>query len=310
MVVWGGLSCPAGAGDGKQDLGRASRGRCCPANLPPGRREAPPPWLCLGFPGLLGLGCKPSTAWTHSPERLALQVLGYQHRSLENFISHACSCCSECCLLGSWQFNELLGIKNVSVLYPSAYFYGNPYLVGTLELVMSGSNCKGNARASHRRGTSAAPEQSKSKEMPWHQWWPTEEHLTLLGLHGLELLQYALYLLFHSLAQAQAACWTLSGNQQYRCTTQQFGNTLKIPPLAFQCEHSLLTTWAQISLLSDGDWHLLLEREAFIWKSYQILEWFICYLRLFSFPSSQIKQLLLAWKTGKAGRVREMTTYN
>lgn len=166
MVVWGGLSCPAGAGDGKQDLGRASRGRCCPANLPPGRREAPPPWLCLGFPGLLGLGCKPSTAWTHSPERLALQVLGYQHRSLENFISHACSCCSECCLLGSWQFNELLGIKNVSVLYPSAYFYGNPYLVETLELVMSGSNCKGNARASHRRGTSAAPEQSKSRRCP------------------------------------------------------------------------------------------------------------------------------------------------
>lgn len=56
MVVWGGLSCPAGAGDGKQDLGRASRGSCCPENLPPGRGEAPAPWPAFASPGSWGLG--------------------------------------------------------------------------------------------------------------------------------------------------------------------------------------------------------------------------------------------------------------
>lgn len=168
------------------------------------------PWL----PWLLGLGCKPSTAWTHSPERLALQVLVYQHRSLENFISHACSCCSECCLLGSWQFNEILGIRKVSVLYPSAYFYGNPYFVGTLELVMSGSNCRESARAS----TGGAPLQHLSKARAGDALASVMAHWGApytLGVHGLELLQYALYLLLHSLAQAQAACWTLSAVWQH-----------------------------------------------------------------------------------------------
>lgn len=97
---------------------------------------------------------------------------------------------------------------------------------------MSGSNCKGNARASHRKEDLCSTWVKQEQEMPQYQWWLTGEHLTLLGLCGLELLQYVLNLLLFS------ACWGTGCVLNFVWKSAiSFGNTLKIPPLAFQCEH-------------------------------------------------------------------------
>lgn len=136
MVVWGGaFPSPLGWWWWEAEPGESLQREMLPSKPATRAQRGTCSMACLCFPGLLGLGCKPRAAWTHGPERLALEVLVYQHRSLENFISNACSCYSECCLQGSWQFNEILGIQKVSVLYPSACFYENPYLVGTLKSV-------------------------------------------------------------------------------------------------------------------------------------------------------------------------------
>lgn len=121
----------------------------------------------------MGFGCKPSAALTHGPERLAPTVLLYRHMSLVNFISP-----SERRLQAGWKLNEVLGIKKVSSLYSSAYFYETPSLVGTcltsrsVWLRLQGQ-CLGCPRERDLRSTGAEREQ----EMPQQQWWPAEEHL-------------------------------------------------------------------------------------------------------------------------------------
>lgn len=84
---------------------------------------------------------------------------------------------------------------------------------------------------------------------------------------------------FPALAKAQAVCWTLSGNQQYHCTTQQFGNTLKIPPLAFECEHvpayymglDKLVKWWRLTF-APGEKDLYLEKLSDIRMIHLLLE--------------------------------------
>lgn len=184
---------PGRAGGERQDSGRASRGRCCPANSPPwrggkrwlpGSPPAPAPHL---LHSLLALGkWLRHGVWVQAKCRFNSRprALGSSSAALPAYVagefypprlrSHS----SERRLQGGWKVNEVLVIKKVSVLYSSAYFYETPSLVGTCLMSRSvwlrlQGQCLGCPWEGDLRSTGAEREQ----EMPQHQWWPAEEHL-------------------------------------------------------------------------------------------------------------------------------------
>lgn len=162
--------------------------------------------------------------------------------------------------------------------------------------------------------TVAATEQNKSRRCPSTSGGTLRNTSYFLGFRGWKLLQKVMYLLLFTACSGTG--WVLkfirkSGISLSYSAVWQHTENPTVGHRLFSVSMSLLTTLSQISLLSDADWHLLLERAAFIWESHQILEWFICYFRLaiqFSFKSNQT--VAIAMKNRKAGRVRGRTPSN